>query len=298
MEYQTAGTFRRALEDRLLSESLQSGVALVRLRKMVVFDRFLARLVLTESSTWVLKGGLALQLRLGARARTTKDIDLSVDVADQDAERALRDAAAHPLGDWFEFEVATAGPLGQTGSRRYRARGLLDSRLFEAFHVDVGIQGLMVESPQVLKMPAMLAFAGIPATAVGCYPITMQIAEKLRAYTRPHPTGEGTRAKDLVDILLMTSLGEIDGQALHRAIVATFTTEATHQPPGSLPNPPVNWSAPFRRLAGDVGLEDRELPSAMATLRLFLDPILAGMYTGTWDPASQRWVRAGPTGSR
>ena len=44
MRYQTATAFRRALEERLRQESLEAGQPLTRLRKMVAFDRFLARL--------------------------------------------------------------------------------------------------------------------------------------------------------------------------------------------------------------------------------------------------------------
>jgi hypothetical protein len=45
MAYDSGASFRRALEDRLRSQSLQTGVPLVRLRKMIAFDRFLVRLV-------------------------------------------------------------------------------------------------------------------------------------------------------------------------------------------------------------------------------------------------------------
>lgn len=41
MKYLSGGAFRRALEDRLRSMSIQRGIPLVRLRKMVAFDRFL-----------------------------------------------------------------------------------------------------------------------------------------------------------------------------------------------------------------------------------------------------------------
>jgi hypothetical protein len=63
MKYQTGGAFRRALEQRLYNQSLQTGVPLARLRKMVTFDRFLARLFRSQPDDWVVKGGLALQLR-------------------------------------------------------------------------------------------------------------------------------------------------------------------------------------------------------------------------------------------
>ena len=39
MIYQTGRAFRRALEARLLAQSTQSRTSLVRLRKMVAFDR-------------------------------------------------------------------------------------------------------------------------------------------------------------------------------------------------------------------------------------------------------------------
>ena len=76
MKYKNGGAFRRALETRLREQSLSSNLPLVRLRKMVAFDRLLTRIVQIQPNQWVLKGGLALQLRLGDRARTPKDIDL------------------------------------------------------------------------------------------------------------------------------------------------------------------------------------------------------------------------------
>jgi len=45
MKYQTAAAFRTALERRLLEQSRDAGTSLVRLRKAVVFDRLLARLL-------------------------------------------------------------------------------------------------------------------------------------------------------------------------------------------------------------------------------------------------------------
>ena len=106
MKYTTGAAFRRALEDRLHSLSLQSRLPLIRLRKLVAFDRLLARLLADSPEGWLLKGGLALQLRLGERARTTQDIDLLLLGPITDLYQALTRAAAIDLGDWFEFEVA------------------------------------------------------------------------------------------------------------------------------------------------------------------------------------------------
>lgn len=108
MKYDNGSAFRRALKDRLRAGSLQTGMPLTRLRKMVAFDRYLARLVKNQPGQWVLKGGLALQLRLGAGSRTTKDIDVLLMDGGQDISMALRRAGAVELVDWFSFEVGDA----------------------------------------------------------------------------------------------------------------------------------------------------------------------------------------------
>ncbi len=55
--YATATAFRQALEERLRRLSLESNTSLSRLRKLVAFDRLLARMVAREPSLWILKGG-------------------------------------------------------------------------------------------------------------------------------------------------------------------------------------------------------------------------------------------------
>ncbi len=192
MTYQSGSAFRRALEQRLNARALATGLPLVRLRKIVAFDRFLARLVHSQPETWALKGGLALQLRLGGRSRTTKDIDLlSFAMADQ-VLALLREAAFLDLSDWFTFEVSepTKVPHPDQAGVRYAVQTLLDGRTFEIFHVDVGIGDAVVEPLEYLTITDLLSFASLPPTLVPCYPITQQIAEKLHAYTKPRKSGK------------------------------------------------------------------------------------------------------------
>lgn len=72
--YTSPQAFKQALEQRLREASVD-GVDFARRRQLVVFDRFLARIVAVLGDAAMLKGGLVLELRL-ERARTTKDIDL------------------------------------------------------------------------------------------------------------------------------------------------------------------------------------------------------------------------------
>jgi Nucleotidyl transferase AbiEii toxin, Type IV TA system len=180
---------------------------------MVAFDRFLARLLHHEPDHWVVKGGLALQLRLKIRARTTKDMDVSLIVNDQLVYPALKTAGALDLGDWFSFLVAQASRQtpAEFGATRHQIQTLLDGRNFESFHIDVGIGDPMIEPVDYITTLPMLEFAAIEPTRVPCFPISQQIAEKLHAYTRPRSSGEPSRVKDFIDILLLAGLGEIQG---------------------------------------------------------------------------------------
>ena len=89
MKYKTSAAFRRALEEGFRQQSLEGGQPLTRLRKIVAFDRFLARLAKKEPEAWIVQGGFALQLRLGTRARTTKDIDGSAIIRDLALSRPI-----------------------------------------------------------------------------------------------------------------------------------------------------------------------------------------------------------------
>ncbi len=291
MKYESGAAFRRALEDRLRRQSLQSGVPLVRLRKMIVFDRFLARLLHDQTDRWVVKGGLALQLRLGERARTTKDIDLLMLVQSQEVYPRLREAGAVDLADWFLFEVAntTQSTPDDFGGTRYQIQSLLDGRTFESFHLDVGVGDPLVDSVEYLRTPTLLEFAGFSPTVVPCYPITQQIAEKLHACTRTFQSGESTRVKDYVDILLLAGMGGIDGSRLQEAINSTFLARSTHPIPFHMLAPPNDWERPFQRMAKEVKLEFMSLEEANAAMKRFLDPVLSSKVIDVWDPLSWGW---------
>jgi hypothetical protein len=94
VRYASAVAFRTALEPRLKAEQ-STGVGLSRLRKRLVFER----LVAVAPDAWVLKGGFALELRLGSRARSTRDVDVDWLVGDSDVGALLREAAGLELDD-------------------------------------------------------------------------------------------------------------------------------------------------------------------------------------------------------
>ena len=292
MKYKTGSAFRRALEDRIRERSLGGGMPMVRLRKLVAFDRLLARLRETGPEAWVLKGGFALQLRFGASSRTTKDLDLLLLEPFMASWDLLRLAAATDLGDWFGFEVGRPQrePMEDSpGGQRFPVRSLLDGRTFESFHVDIGVGDPVVEEPEILQTPDLLAFADIDPVPIPTYPVSQHIAEKLHAYTRPHAGAENTRVRDFVDMLLIASMSSIEARGLSAAITATFEARSTHSLPSQLPDPPSSWASSFRRSAEELELDWHDLGAATRATQAFLDPVLKGVVGKRWEPGSWSW---------
>lgn len=289
--YASAAAFRQALEHRLLNQTrAEPRVPLVRLRKAVVFEALLRRLLNDRPDYWLLKGGFALQLRVGLHARTTKDIDLRSAGSIDEAEWHLRDAAQRDLGDYFAFEigVGTTELTGAPGGgRRVPVRALLAGRRFEEFQVDLGCGDPVVGSIQTVPGSSIFEALGCPPIALPLYPLATTVAEKLHAYTLPR-LNENMRVRDLVDLMLLLDAYEFDAQELHRACAATFEARGTHAWPPSFQPPPSSWDRPYQRLWEETGIHPRTPEEAHEALVAFLGPVLRGT-SARWDPDSHTW---------
>lgn len=293
MKYETAEAFRTALEQRLKNEAEASGVALMRLRKHVAFERFLARLAASESGGWVLKGAFALELRLGLRTRTTKDIDLGRADDEEAATQHLNAATTVDLGDFFDFDARRTPALdAAAGFRavRYTVRADLAGRRFEQFPVDVALSESSSSQVEPLLVPSALEFAEVSAPQLPVVGLEQHVAEKLHAYTGTYgPDGrESTRVKDLVDLVLIGELAELDAKRLSRALVTTFEQRVSQPLPGAVPPPPRSWARPYAELAREVGIAT-DVGTGHAAAADLLDPVLGSDAEGRWDPRARRW---------
>jgi predicted nucleotidyltransferase component of viral defense system len=293
VRYESAKAFRTALEQRLKNESQATDIALLRLRKRVAFERFLARLASSESSGWVLKGAFALELRLGLRARTTKDIDLGR-ADDEEAATEHLEAATHiDLGDFFDFEVRRTPALDIAAgfhAVRYTVRADLDGRRFEQFPVDVALSESSPIQVEPLFGANSLEFADVAALQLPVISLEQHVAEKVHAYTGTfgQDARESTRAKDLVDLVLLGELAEIDAKRLREVLATTFEQRARQPLPNAIPSPPSSWARPYAVLAREVGIVDRVEAGHAAATRL-LDPVLRSEVDGKWDCGARRW---------
>ncbi|MDZ7578251.1 MAG: nucleotidyl transferase AbiEii/AbiGii toxin family protein, partial [Candidatus Nanopelagicales bacterium] len=97
---------RTSIEQRLANLAAERQVSLDRLRRHFVFQRILVRL--SADDNWVLKGGFALEVRLGLDARATKDLDLAMleDLDGVEAQDRLLDALDVDAGDGLTFQMS------------------------------------------------------------------------------------------------------------------------------------------------------------------------------------------------
>jgi predicted nucleotidyltransferase component of viral defense system len=292
--YSSPAAFKQALEQRL-REATQAGAELARKRQLLVFDRFLARIVAVFGDAAMLKGGLVLELRL-ALARTTKDIDLRVLGEPQAVLAKLQEAARQDLGDFMTFEIAPDAEhseIQNDGMRyegqRYRAECKVAGKSYgQRFGVDVAFGDPIFGEPEVVTADDSLAFAGIAPPALRLYPIETHIAEKLHAYTMPR-VRPNTRVKDLPDLALLATAQTVSAERLREALEQTFTFRDTHPLPSMLPEPLRAWATPYAAMAKADGLPWATLDDVTAAAMAFLDPVLAGPLVASWRPEAWAW---------
>lgn len=264
--YRTAGAFRQSLEERLNQISKNQGIDLMRLRRRVAFERLLARLFTNPHPQWVLKGGYAIELRFPNLARATRDIDLSIPDPSQRIHEGNNQAQAirerlqeefdKDLGDWFVFLLGgqtfdlRAAPLG---GMRFQVEARLDQRTFARFNLDVGIGDAILTEPEWITGHELLSFAEIPPARIAVLPLDHQFAEKIHAYTLPRER-ENSRARDLIDLVLLIEQGLPPKEQVLQALHATFDRRATHPLPPKLDSPPESWREPYAALAAEYDL--------------------------------------------
>jgi len=292
MKYATGADFRAALEERLRRAATERGQPVARLRKTVVFDRLLARLIKVAPGRWVLKGGFALDLRRDLRARLTKDVDLDLVEDEESARRDLQASANLDMGDFFDFQierVREGEDIAPGGGVRYRAKANLGGREFDTVKIDLGFSDPVASNPDRLRGPELLGFANLEPATIPAVRLEQHVAEKLHAYSRRYREDQpSSRAKDLIDLLLIAEMADFDHSQLREAVETTFDGRGTHPMPSLVAPPHKSWERPFAKLANEVGL-DPDLQRGYEDVRAFLDPVLRQADAGRWTSSERKW---------
>jgi len=147
----------------------------------------------------------------------------------------------------------------------------MDARVFARFHLDVGIGDAVMKPLETVEGRGWLQFAGITTRPFRTIPQEQQVAEKLHAYTLPRST-PSSRAKDLIDLLLLTQSGKLEQNRIGEAVRVTFERRRTHALPSVIPAPPAGWRKQFRELATECRIAE-DMQEAFAKVEAFFRPI-------------------------
>lgn len=274
MTYKTAEALRMALEQRLLSHSKETKVSLDRLRRRVLFERIVSRLHAAEPGRWVLKGGMALEVRLRDDARLTKDIDLGLrdDVTGAEELRERLVEALEPDVDGDKFTLIP-GPVKQLmeddGGRltwRVKVAAELAGRPFEGVQVDISPRAHELGATDLLPLPNSLDFAGVVAPLVEIIDVNRHAAEKFHGMLREYGDRENTRVRDPVDLVILTEHELLGPSALAAAVRLVWRERDGVRPPARLPSLPSSWLGRYERLVAEHNVEARSFPAAVSTV--------------------------------
>ena len=267
----------RVLQSWIREYADQQQVAESRVRRAVSF--MLVALPLEHSldgegePLFAVKGGVSMELRLGLRARATKDFDAVFRGAFEDWLAALDDALA---ADIEEFSFSREEPEAIRDTKSFRVNIIIDFKgrrwgkvQFEVAPVEVGS---VLDVDQVdpfdigqfgLRAPGQISVVGLPHL----------IAQKLHACTEVFEGEENARVHDLMDLLLARDLlAPEDLRRVREACIAIFDNRQKQAWPPQL-TVYRSWGETYARLAAEEGFPVGDVEEAAALVGEFIAEI-------------------------
>ncbi|MEU8202640.1 nucleotidyl transferase AbiEii/AbiGii toxin family protein [Streptosporangium sp. NPDC049046] len=300
--YTTPRAVEMAMKKRLGALAKQHGLNPSLVFRSFYFSRLAARVFRHDPDGWLLKGGQSLLLRYPIQARLSRDIDLQRLTASsaQEALRALLDAAALDLGDFFVFSpTSTIEHSDETGGAKQTFTVTLGTRTLDTIKVDLVVGRYPTDTPETVSL-ASSALMPWPDDwpLVQLYPLADHVADKICAMYERHQGVASSRFRDLADLLLISQR-----EGLHGAAVQIALKSEVHRRTGmgtdlTLPDrftvPDSSWIKGYPTAAAEVvGLRGcLSLVDAQVAADRFITPILAGTSVGRWNPRSAVWSMA------
>jgi hypothetical protein len=249
----------RTLEQWVLAKARADGVAVDRARRSLSFmvvAAVLSQLIDEERvPLFVLKGGVAMELRFGSRARASRDYDAAFRQDLASLQDVLDEARRHPIGE-FVVAAGRPEPIGPTGALRIMLRIRYGTRPWGTVALEVspaeGDSGNPVGIDYVPPAPDLSVFGLETQGDVPCLPVRYQVAQKLHACTEILEHKENDRFRDLIDLLLLEELiGGRNWSQVRAACEEVFSLR------GKQAWPPVvtvfpGWREAFARVASET----------------------------------------------
>lgn len=254
------------------------GVPVARVQRQVSYMVIAAMLDTVRGADgeplFLIKGGVAMELRLALRARATQDLDAVFRAAAGEMIERLDDAleAGHA---GFTASRTAAREIGETRAIRVGVKLAYRGRPWATVPLEIssaeGHSG--AEFERVPARPLDPLGIEVPAE-VPCVSLRYQIAQKLHACTHVFDDGPAnSRFRDLVDLLLLREfLAPADLPQVREACVETFELRATHQWPPAVAIG-AGWAPAYAQLAAAVGFNLTDVEEAAERVRAFVAEI-------------------------
>ncbi|MGY4719929.1 nucleotidyl transferase AbiEii/AbiGii toxin family protein [Naumannella huperziae] len=306
--YSTPGGVENAIKDAARRAAADEPSLDVSKRiQLEYFNRFLSR-VFSEAgdSEWVLKGGTGMLARVPS-TRATLDIDLYR--LGSTLTQALDDLirlAAIDLGDHFRFDhvshTQSIGDATQPYTEGYRVQFeiLIGLSTRGRLHVDLAVGTGSTREVTTTDPANALDLPRLVSHPYRLYPVVDQIADKVCATMTTYNERASSRAKDLVDLVVIATTQDIDGSALRVAVV-TEARRRQMEPFDSF-MVPSGWAGGYARLSKPVPYctDYQTVDRAAVLTKRLIDPALSGEADGkTWSHETLSWTddnqqKAGP----
>ena len=222
---------------------------------------------------FIVKGGVALELRLRDRARATKDIDIVLRDPRADLASSLEEALTGEPYQGFSFRRKGQPLLLDNGAVNMEFAVTYRGQPWTSISVDVARAEAGEADVEWVDAIALTDVFGVTGPAqLPCLPLRFHVAQKLHGMTLPpRPGKQNERFRDLVDLLLMDAMIAHADAALRAACELVFSTRNTHPWPPDLTVAPPHWALPFNALAQELELPETGLDAALATVRRLVD---------------------------
>ena len=226
------------------------------------------------SPVFLTRGGVAMELRVGDKARVTRDVDFVLR-GDPSALIAHLDAAFAEDFEEFSFERDEPEPLElRPQVRRVRVKTSFRTKPFMTVIVEVA--PVEAGGEEMEHLPAHdLAAVGLDGPDV--IPVLAspwQIAQKLHAVTEPplRPDGGNPRYWDLVDLQILQAMLSGGLAPVKDACVRTFNTRAQQSWPPRVTTYS-DWPARYATMARSLDMPVTDLDAAIEIVHDFIQSI-------------------------
>lgn len=233
------------------------------------------RVVEPSEPVVLVKGGVAMELRLGLHARTTADLD-TVWGVEGSAVAALEQLGTRlaTLDGEFGFRVARVEAIEPTGAARALVQTTLNGRPWSSIRLELSTAeaDLASDFDLVAIDPPLARFNLAGPGTVASMPIPLQIAQKLHALTDLDAPEDPARCRHALDVVLLLPLVE-DEAELARIVSAVFDRRGAQELPGMVTSHP-DWDPAYARFAADAPGAPETLDAALAQIDVLLGELL------------------------